>query len=49
MNTAIAGLYILSYSYTDTYGNPSVVLRRNVTVAALADIPFAMVGGGGGA
>ncbi len=45
VNTSVAGLYILSYNYTDSSGNSGTLVRRNVTVLALASIPFTgMVG-----
>jgi hypothetical protein len=50
VNINVAGLYILSYNYTDSYGNIGTLARRNVTVVALTSVPSTgMVGWGGGA
>lgn len=40
VNTSIAGLYILSYNYTDSSGNSGSFVTRQVTVAALANISY---------
>ncbi len=40
VNTNIAGLYILSYNYTDSSGNSGSFVTRQVTVAALANISY---------
>lgn len=40
VNVNVVGLYVLSYNYTDAAGNTGTLARRNVTVVALASVPF---------
>ncbi len=48
-NTTIVGTYTLSYDKTDAAGNTGTTVNRTVSVRALANISFVMVGGGGAA
>lgn len=48
VNTNLAGLYILSYNYTDAAGNTGTLVRRNVTVSAPIITSVTGAGGGGG-
>ena len=46
VNVNLAGLYVLSYNYTDAAGNTGTLVRRNVTVVGSISLPIS--GGGGG-